>query len=241
MGSRSRLSYVVIVALAAVGIVANPPAPASTRPADRTTASCPRGYKPAVIAGNFKCLRAGQRCKMRYQIAYKKYGFRCVAGHLRKDAPKPPVPPAEPPPPPPPPPPAPPALAGHYKGLTSQLTTFEFDVTSDGFRVTNLKTGQVNAGCTPQFGLSGGEIDLGSYLMNVTTGGDFGVEYDDRGTISGGTISGTIPYTGHTKISGHFNGLTAVGSLEVTLGFSYNGVSYACGSGHQTWTVNRTG
>jgi hypothetical protein len=136
--------------------------------------------------------------------------------------------------PPPTPPPAPPALPGHYKGLTSQITTFEFDVTSDGFHVTNLKTGQVNVGCTPPFSLYGGEIDLGSYTMTVSADGNFGVEYNDNGTIGGAT-----PYTGHTKITGHFNGPTVTGNLEVNLSFTYAGTAYACGSGLQIWNVSR--
>jgi hypothetical protein len=201
--------------------------------------SCPRGSKPAIIAGNFKCLRVGQRCSIRYQRSYRKYGFHCVGGHLRKGSgvkPKPPAPEPPAPAPSPPPLPAPPAQAGHYKGLTSQLTTFEFDVTVDGSRVTNLKTGQVNAGCTPHFNLYGGEIDLGSYQMLIGADGTFGVEWASNGTIGGAT-----PYTGHTKITGHFNGPTATGTLEVTLGFAYGGVVYACGSGLQTWNVSRTG
>ncbi len=109
-------------------------------------------------------------------------------------------------------------------------------MTSDGYRVTNLKTGQVNAGCTPHFNLYGGEINLGAYAMNITADGSFGVEWDNNGTIGG-----VVPYTGHTRITGHFNGPTASGNLEDTLSFVYSGTAFACGSGLQTWTVSRIG
>jgi hypothetical protein len=198
--------------------------------------SCRAGSKPAIIGGNFKCLRVGQACKARYQASYHKYRFRCVSGRLRKwSPPAPPAPPEEPLPPPPPPP-LPPAQPGHYKGSTSQLTTFDFDVTADGYKVTNLVTGQVNVGCTPHFNLYGGQINLGSYAMPIGTDSTFGVEYADNGAIGG-----TTPYAGRTKITGHFNGPTAVGTLEVTLSFASGGIAYACGSGLQTWTVTRIG
>jgi len=44
--------------------------------------SCRPGAKPAIVAVQFKCLRVGQRCKTRYQVSYKRYGFVCVAGYL---------------------------------------------------------------------------------------------------------------------------------------------------------------
>jgi hypothetical protein len=153
-----------------------------------------------------------------------------------------PPPPAPPEPPPaPPPPPAPVAIPGHYKGLSSQLTTFEFDVIANGNAVTNLTTGQVNAGCTPPFGLSGGEIHLGTYVMPIASDATFGVDYNSGGTISGGTINGTIQYTGRTTITGHFSGPTAIGTLQVSLAFTYSGTAYACGSGLQTWSAARIG
>ena len=201
---------------------------------DSRAGSCPRGAKPAVIAGDFKCLRGGQRCKTRYQAAYKRYGFVCVAGYLHKRRPAPPPtpPPAEPPPPLPP---TPLALPGHYKGLTSQMTTFEFDVIATGAGVTNLVTGQVNQGCTPQFNLSGGAINLGTYVMPIGGDGTFGVSFSTNGTI------GTVAATGAVSITGHFSGPTAVGNLERKTFFTWtNGVAYACGSGLQTWTVTRT-
>src|SRR3954452_4703989 len=99
--------------------------------------ACRAGTKRAVIGGKVKCLKAGQACQARYQSAYKRVGLTCVNGRLRKRPATPPPPPA--PPPTPPPPPAPPAQAGHYHGTTSQLETIDFDVNSDGTRVTAAK------------------------------------------------------------------------------------------------------
>jgi hypothetical protein len=118
--------------------------------------------------------------------------------------------------------------------LTSQLTTIEFDVTSDGYHVTNLRTGQVNMGCTPHLSLYGGDINTGSFTMIITSAGDFGLESNDNGTIGG-----VAPYAGHTKLLGHLNGPTATGTVERTLSFTYSGTAFACGSGLQTWTVSR--
>ncbi len=67
---------------------------AMTTPAS-SSASCRPGFKPAIIGGNFKCLKVGQRCLSRYQASYRKYGFTCTRGRLRK---KTSVPPAPPPP-----------------------------------------------------------------------------------------------------------------------------------------------
>ena len=50
----------------------------------RSLGASPNACKPAVIGGKHKCLRVGQVCKARYQAAYKKYGFTCVNGRLRK-------------------------------------------------------------------------------------------------------------------------------------------------------------
>src|SRR5262245_19266768 len=56
-----------------------PPAPTALAAASRRT---PR-TKPAVIGGNFKCLRVGQQCAARYQGAYRKYGFHCTKSRLQ--------------------------------------------------------------------------------------------------------------------------------------------------------------
>jgi hypothetical protein len=69
--------------------------------------SCKAGFKPAVIGGKSKCLKTGQSCAKRYENAYRRYGFSCVNGHLRKKGPAP-APTAPTPQPTPPPLPTPP-------------------------------------------------------------------------------------------------------------------------------------
>jgi hypothetical protein len=226
---------VIVVGLGAVSAGAFATTNKGAKPAF-VAASCRAGFKPAIIGGNFKCLKVGQRCLRRYQTAYRKYGLSCVNGRLRKRSSPPvsPTPVAEPPPPPTPPP-APPAQTGHYKGVTSQNETIDFDVTADGRSVTNLKTGQINQGCTPPFNLYGGRIDLGTYLMFISRDGSFGVEYSGTGTI------GTAPAQGRASLTGHFSGPVAVGNLQRTTTFTNGGVAYSCGSGLQTWTATRTG
>ena len=109
MCSRFRSGQVVVlVAVAIVGMTVSA-ASAKTRPGSPSRSftaarSCPRGAKRAIVAGKLKCLRAGQRCSMRYQSAYKKYGFHCAAGRLRKGTGASVTPPPAPPPPASPPP-----------------------------------------------------------------------------------------------------------------------------------------
>jgi hypothetical protein len=237
----SRFALLVVVACVAVlsSVAASAFAMTSTgglRSPDARSASCRTGFKPAIIGGSFKCLKAGRSCTARYQKAYRKYGFHCLNGRLRKGSGV--SAPALAPPPPAPPPPAPtppPATPGHYKGLTSQMTTFEFDVTLNGRGVANLVTGQVNQGCTPAFHLWGGQINLGSYVIPIANDGSFAVSWSGSGTV------GSAPATGRTSITGHLSGATAVGNLEETTNFTWTGgVAYACGSGLQNWTVTRT-
>jgi hypothetical protein len=59
------------------------------------TAACAKGAVAARIGGKSVCLRAGMACKATYNSIYKKHGFTCVAGHLRKNPT--PVPPYAPP------------------------------------------------------------------------------------------------------------------------------------------------
>ncbi len=169
-----------------------------------------RGHRRKV-----KCLRAGKACSARYQAAYKRYGFICVSGHLRKRTTAPPPPP-EPPAPPPTPPPAPPAQAGHYHGTTTQLETFDFDVTADGTRVVNLSTGQINEGCTPPGHLYGGNFHNG--FADISAAGDFKIDINYTGFV------GSDPSTGRFTITGHFNGPTATGTLSDSTNFVDQGV-----------------
>ena len=194
-------------------------------------AGCPAGSKRAVIGGKVKCLRAGQTCAARYRAAYKRYGFTCVNGHLRKRSVSPPPPPT-PTPPPPSPPPAPPAQPGHYKGTTSQLEIIEFDVTADGIRVAGLLTGQINEGCNPPAHLYGGNLHDGT--APIAADGSFKIDFDYTSTV------GSDPSKGHFTLTGHFSGTAATGTLEDKVSFTHEGTAYSCGSGTQTWTAART-
>jgi hypothetical protein len=199
-------------------------------------ASCARGTKPAVIGGNFKCLRVGQQCATRYQGAYRKYGFHCTKGRLRKGTGVAPASSAEPPyTPPPPPAPTPAAVDGHYKGVTSQNETFEFDIVNGGHSFRGLKTGQINQGCTPQMHIRGNYYDWPNYSVSVSLAGDFTIDTDVNGAYVG-----SFPASTHLTIRGHMSGQTGTGSLELNTAVTYAGVSYRCGSGLQTWTVTKT-
>ena len=204
--------------------------------AAHSTDACPAGSKRAVIGGTVKCLRAGQRCKPRYQAAYKRAGFTCTNGRLRKRAAAPPPvqPPPTEPPPTPQPPPAPPAQPGHYHGLTSQLTAVDLDVSADGRGATNISTGQINQGCTPPAHISGWGIEGAS--RPIANDGTFVINFDFQGTFSDGTA-----YSGNLSMTGHFSGSSVSGTLSATLNFTDNGTAYACGSGQQTWMATRTG
>ena len=48
------------------------------------TAACAKKAVAARIGGKIVCLRVGMTCKAAYNGTYKKHGFVCVAGHLRK-------------------------------------------------------------------------------------------------------------------------------------------------------------
>ncbi len=214
-----------------IGVLVCAAATAGT--AGGSAGACPAGSKRAVVGGKIKCLRAGQTCKTRYQAAYKRAGFTCVKGRLRKRPTSPPPAPPPAPTPAPPPAPGPPAQPGHYHGTTSQLETIDMDVASDGRTVTNIATGQINQGCTPPGHISGG--GLHSSTRTLAADGSFVVDFDYTGSFSDGT-----PYSGHFNLTGRFSGSTATGTLSVTLNFTDNGTGYHCGSGQQTWSAVKT-
>jgi hypothetical protein len=238
----SRFALLLIVTCVAVLSTVTSSAFAMTstgaaRSPDARSAACRAGFKPAIIGGNFKCLRVAQSCSARYQKAYLKYGFNCVSGHLRKAAhvrATPPPPPVLPSPPPPPPPVPPPAQPGHYKGTTSQNETFEFDVTADGRAFRGLKTGQINEGCTPGLSIYWNYFDWPYYTVPIIADGTFALNVPYSGTV------GPYPSIGRIIIEGHMSGAVGVGSLALTTYFTANGVPYDCGSGRQTWIVTRT-
>ena len=83
-------ALVAVPASTALGRNARPHAPAA----------CAKGAVAARIGGKAVCLHAGMACKAASNRSYKKHGFTCVAGHLRKKAkPKPPGTPPSPEPP----------------------------------------------------------------------------------------------------------------------------------------------
>jgi hypothetical protein len=227
-----RLLFLLVTAALVVG-AATTVAAATVNVAgpEARTAACPAGSKRAVIGGKVKCLRAGQKCAARYRAAYKRYGFTCVKGHLRKRSVAPPPQPTPPPPPAPPPPP--PAQPGHYKGTTSQLEIIEFDVTADGSRVVALLTGQINEGCTPPAHLYGGNLHDGT--ASIAADGSFKIDLDYTSKV------GDDPSTGHFTLTGHFTGTMATGTLQDNVSFTNQGTAYSCGSGLQTWTASKTG
>lgn len=219
MGLSRRLGLALSVGLVLMGAavaaaLAN--GPPVTRPRS-VQVTCGGESRRAVIGGRVRCLHAGQACKTRYQTAYRKYGFRCVNGRLRKRST--------------PPTPAPPAFPGHYKGTDSQNELIEFDVNTTGDGVQNFSTGQINAGCNPPLHLSGGNISGGS--AQIAADSAFKIDFDYTSTIAGN------PYTGHVTITGHFSGTTATGTLRNTLGFTLDGVQYSCESGLVSWTTTR--
>jgi hypothetical protein len=231
--------FTLLALAAAVGVVALAFAgTAASSASAKTTSSCSRGSKAAVIAGNFKCLRVSQRCSMRYQGSYRKYRFHCANGRLRRGTGLSATPAQPPVTPPPPPAPTPAAIDGHYKGVTSQNETFEFDIVNGGLSFRGLKTGQINQGCTPQFHIYGNYFNWPDYSVSVSRSGDFTIDTDRSGAHVGQS-----PGTTHLTIRWHVTGSTASGSLELNTSFRdiATSVPYACGSGLQTWTVTRTG
>jgi DNA-binding beta-propeller fold protein YncE len=60
------------------------PAPARGNVGDT---ACPSGSVSARIGGRLRCLRAGQRCRKRYDRQYRRHGFHCRAGRLERSLP----------------------------------------------------------------------------------------------------------------------------------------------------------
>jgi len=117
-------------------------------------ASTPPAKKCRPGSAAAACLKVGQACAAKKGAAYRKAGFHCVAGRLRKLAPsktttaRPPATtttaettttteaPSLPP-------------AGHYAGTTGQGHSIAFDVRADGKNLTNIVGGAVDETCTP--------------------------------------------------------------------------------------------
>lgn len=183
-----------------------------------------------MIGGQRKCLRAGQPCAKKNEAGYRRHGFTCVNGHLRKRTAAPP-----PAPTPPPPPPPPPAQPGHFHGLTSQSETFDFDVTADGSHITALVVGGVNQGCNPPAHIAGNRLDAGSSVFTLGADGTLGIDATFESTVD------DDPSTDHITIAGRVTGSAGTGTLRLTTAFTSQGTAYTCESGSLTWSVTRTG
>ena len=130
---------------------------------------------------------------------------------------------------PPPAPPPPPAQAGHYSGMTSQLTKVDFDVSADGTMMLNLMTGQVNQSCDPpDFTLFGG--NFGFTNIPIAADGTFSLDYHGTQDLDGS------PATYEDQFNGKFSGNTASGTLVSTLQVT----NYNCYSGTVTWTATKS-
>jgi hypothetical protein len=222
---------VAAAALAAVGSFA---AAASSWPA-AVTSSCPRGAIAAIVKGNFACLRVGANCHARDQATYRRYGFSCSEGRLRKYVKPRPAPTttvvvttSAPPPP---------AFeTGHYVGTTSQFQPISFDVTTSGLQ--NVTSGDVNGSCNPQFNLYGGNLDIPSWPINPD--GSFTVKWSYSGavTVTGGRQSGqTGTEQGTTDFEGRVQGAIAAGTLKEDSTIELASVGYVCSSGLVTWSA----
>jgi hypothetical protein len=73
---RFAVAVVVVMALVVGSTVAQAAPDRAVAPAVALH-SCSSGWKHAVIAGQHKCLRAGQFCAKRYESQYRRYGYTC--------------------------------------------------------------------------------------------------------------------------------------------------------------------
>jgi streptogramin lyase len=85
------MSRTIVVAAAAVlgaALLASLAQGQATRTAARNpgAAACASGSVPARIGGRLRCLRPGQRCQKRYARQYRRHGFVCRNGRLRRVA-----------------------------------------------------------------------------------------------------------------------------------------------------------
>jgi len=214
----------VACALATAGVL-TAAALASTPPAK----SCRPGSAAAA------CLKVGQACAAKNGAAYRKAGFHCVAGRLRKLAPsktttaRPPATtttaettttteaPSLPP-------------AGHYAGTTGQGHSIAFDVRADGKNLTNIVGGAVDETCTPSRTWTFPGFETGGFDYPVSSAGTFHLNGGNRNTDAG--ISSSTKIT----MSARWDGGQAQGTYAVTTAFTDQGTSYAC-EGSVAWTA----
>lgn len=182
-----------------------------------------------------KCLRVGATCKKRYNRAYRRYGFVCVSGHLRRVAT-------------PPPPPAP-ASAATASAARDGGALQGDDVTERRLRIRR----RVGRHVPLQHRHRAGQRVLRSRHARALRwespwrrradrfSGNFKIDVTFNGTIT--IDQNTDPTTDHVTITGHFSGSSASGTfLEVTqFTDSSTGTAYTCSSNPQTWTATLTG
>ena len=211
-------------------------APASSRPS-AIAASCARGSMPAIVGGNFRCLRVGAHCSSRYQSVYRHYGYRCVSGSLRKYVKSPPAPtttvvvttttPA---------PPTPVYQTGHYVGTTSQFQPISFDVILG--QIQNVKSGDINSSCNPQFNGYGGNLNITWWAIDADGSVNASWSWNSTLSITGGPNAGTsFPEQGTTTFTAHVQGASAAGTVREDFSFDAFSVGYVCSSGLVTWNA----
>lgn len=199
---------------------------------ERLAGSCPSGAKPAIVAGNFKCLSVGAKCAPRSQAVYRRYGFSCLSGRLHKYVKPHPTPTTTVVVVTTQSPPTPVFQSGHYVGTTSQFQPISFDV-ADG-QIENVTSGDVNGSCNPQFDLFGGQLNIPQWPINGD--GSFNVTWSYTGTLTSNS-GGSAPYNATTVFTGHVQGASASGTLREDSNFDLYSVGYVCSSGLLTWTA----
>jgi hypothetical protein len=188
-----------------VGVVA---APASAGSAGSThllraaapSKTCPRGYVRAVVGGAIKCLHAGEFCASRYNTTYRRYGFVCLNGRLRRRTVT-----AAPQPPPPPPPtvgtranPFPLGTAAQDARWSIRVNSVNWDawpiVAAENMFNDPPRTGSqdVMVNITAQYlgsGTTAAWLDLGTSLDVV---GQSGISYSQGPTYSCGVLPSSL-------------------------------------------------
>lgn len=225
------LTVVAGVALVSLGLSA----PASSGPSS-VAGSCVSGSTPAIVGGNFRCLRVGAQCSARSQEVYRRYGYRCVNGRLRKYVKSRPAPTTTVVVTTQAPPPTPLYQTGHYVGTTSQYQPISFDVIRG--QIQNGKSGDINASCNPGFSTYGNTLDLTWWTIDADGSVNASWSWTSTMSITGGPNAGSsFPEQGTTTFSAHIQGATAAGTIRKDFSFDAFSVGYVCSSGLVTWTA----
>ncbi|MGZ4410054.1 MAG: cupredoxin domain-containing protein [Gaiellaceae bacterium] len=152
------VAFVVLVAVAASTALGRNARPDSA-------AACTKGAVAARIGAKSACLRAGTACKATYNSIYKKHGFTCIAGHLRK------TPTAKPPAPTPVPPYSPPTGTVGTANTAVAVEMFDDPIPLFVLSQTTIPSGNVTFAITNKC-LGGCSFDLqgikaGTVMYNV--------------------------------------------------------------------------